>query len=261
MEILSMIGEVTTQLLFPCPAHCRMIANLLDMAILIVPSPIRMEIYHIPIQLGTKAGQTVIVMNPVQDLGQQVFMIDTKLSSPTTLKPVVSPALSQYNNSTVNVGSGVFTFSFTLSDKYGNLVPNEPILVKMTSGEQFNLTTNAVGQTSTLPFGPRGSAQTVNVTATVVSTPSINTTFSLAFVNTNPTMSLFVVPLDMSSLDYVPPTQADVVVSVRDDLGNPIQGQNITLTLDYTSGANWTAAPYLGPILRLITEQQMLRER
>ena len=115
----------------------------------------------------------------------------------------------------------------------------------MTSGEQFNVTTNAVGQTSTLPYGPKGSAQTVNVTATVVSKPSINTTFALAFVNTNPTMSLFVIPLDMSSLDYVPPTQADVVVSVRDDLGNPIQGQNITLTLDYTWGANWTAAPYL----------------
>ncbi len=200
----------------------------------------------IPIQLGTKSGQTVIVMNPVQDLGQQVFMIDTKLSSPTSLTPNIYPAaIPPSTIPSVNVGTGVFTFSFKISDKYGNPVPNELILVKMNSGEQFNVTTNAVGQTSTLPFGPRGSAQMINVTATVVSKPSINTTFQLAFVNANPTMSLFVIPLDMSSLDYVPPTQADVVVSVRDDLGNPIQGQNILLTLNFTPAANWTANPYL----------------
>ena len=44
----------------------------------------------IPIQLGTKAGQTVIVMNPVQNLGQQVFLIDTKLSDPQFLTATVS---------------------------------------------------------------------------------------------------------------------------------------------------------------------------
>ena len=127
-------------------------------------------------------------------------------------------------------------------------MPNEPILVKITSGEQFNVTTNAIGQTSTISYGPKGSAQTVNVTATVVSKPSVNTTFELAFVNSQPTMSLLVSPLSMSSTDYnLNPIQADVVVSVRDDLGNPISGQNITLTLDLPTvlPANWTAFPYL----------------
>jgi hypothetical protein len=64
-------------------------------------------------------------------------------------------------------------------------------------------------------------------------------------------MSLFVSPLDMSSLDYVPPTKADVVVRVRDDLGNPISGENIILTLDYTEDpTTWNASPYLASYSR-----------
>ena len=108
----------------------------------------------------------------------------------------------------------------------------------------------------------KAAPRTVNVTATVVSTPSINTTFLLAFVNAEPTMSLSVTPMEMSSLDYVPTTQADVVVSVRDDFGNPIQGQTLPSLLTILGVP--TGLPHLilrVLILRLIVEQQMLQER
>lgn len=204
----------------------------------------------VPLQLGTKSGLTTIVMSPVQDLSQQVFMIDTLAGDPI-LTVDVSPAAVPPGLPTVPVNTGVFNFSYTLSDKFGNPVVNQPILIHTSLDENLLTKTNAFGQTPVLSYGPKGVVSTVDITATVVnSTPLITNQFTVAFTTAEPKdMTLIVTPHAMGSLDYDPGSKADVVVRVLDNFGNPVSGQDITLTLgspSYTAGsASEDIHPYL----------------
>lgn len=75
----------------------------------------------IPLQLGTKAGVTTIVMSPVQSLSQQIAFIDTIRDDTLSLKTDISPAAVPPSSiPTAPVVTGVFYFRYTLADKYGN---------------------------------------------------------------------------------------------------------------------------------------------
>ncbi|MDO8872279.1 MAG: hypothetical protein Q7V05_06065 [Methanoregula sp.] len=204
----------------------------------------------LPLQLGTKTGLTTIVMSPVQDLSQQVFMIDTMAGDPI-LTADVSPAAVPPSLPTVPVNTGVFDFSYTLSDKFGNPIANQPILIQTSLDENLLTKTNAFGQTPVQRYGPKSSVSTVDITATVVnSTPSITNQFTVAFTTAEPKdMTLIVTPQAMGSRDYDPASKADVVVRVLDNFGNPVSGEDITLTLGSPSYAAGSAIEDIHPYL------------
>ena len=63
-----------------------------------------------PLKIGTRSGTTTIVMSPVQDLPQQIFMIETS-PGPLSLSVQVNPA-----SLTVPAGREYFEFVYTLAD-------------------------------------------------------------------------------------------------------------------------------------------------
>jgi hypothetical protein len=202
------------------------------------------------IQFGTKSGFTTLTIDPAEDLNKQMLLINTVPDTPILTPTITPPAESPSEIPHVTIGGETFLISYSLADKFGNPLAYQNILVETSIGasETQSTKTNAYGLTPVFTYGPKGSAQQVTLTATVVgSSPAITNQTTVAFVNEYPSMTLFVTPNSMGSLDYMPGTTADVLVRVRDDLGNPLGGQNIDLTIgSCTRSANWTVDPSLG---------------
>ena len=171
----------------------------------------------IPLQLGTKSGLTAIVMSPVQDLGEQVFMIDAIAGDPA-LKIDISPS-----SLTAPVNTGVFSFIYTISDNFDNPVANEPVHIVTSLGEILDTKTNAFGQTPLLSYGPKSTVyNAININATSGNlTNNVTVAFSTAETKN---MVLYVLPQSLPSLDVDPSSHADVVGKVVDAYGNPISG-------------------------------------
>ncbi|MFA4877280.1 MAG: hypothetical protein WC586_07690 [Methanoregula sp.] len=203
---------------------------------------------NIPLQLGTRTGVTSIVMNPVQDIGEHEAFITTSAGEPVSLTREISPSIvPPYSIPTVPVGTGVFYFRYTLLDSFGNPVKDQSLSIHTSLGEDlpFETTTNALGQTPILSYGPKGTVSNIIITATVVDT-SLTDQFEVAFTTAEPKdMVLSVTPQTLASLEYESASQADVVARVLDTFGNPVSGQEITFTLGFTRGTNWNADPTL----------------
>ena len=193
-----------------------------------------------PLKLGTKTGITAVVMSPVQNLDQQVAFIQTLHSNTVSLSVELSPG------PTIVVGSGILNFNYTLEDEFGNPIPDETLHIQTSLGEQCWTTTNTLGKSPIMSYGPKNNADVIVINASVVNwTPSLINEFTVTFKNAEPTMSLFVSPTSMGSLDYVPPTKSVVIVRVRDDMGNPLPGEVISFAISgYTPGA-WVSDPSL----------------
>jgi hypothetical protein len=200
----------------------------------------------VPLQLGTKTGAATIVMSPVQDLSQQVFMIDTRAGYPVMTVEVYPVVVSPYTIPTVPVNTGEFEFAYTLSDTYGNPVADQPVLIRTSLNEEQVTMTDALGRTPLLTYGPKGTICTVDITATVVDT-AVTNQFTVAFTTAAPKdMTLVATPHTVGSLEYDPLSQAEVVVRVLDNFGNPVSGESITFDLDYTEDpATWNITPVL----------------
>jgi hypothetical protein len=200
----------------------------------------------VPLQLGTKTGAATIVMSPVQDVKQQVFMIDTTAGDPVMTVEVYPAVVSPYTVPTVPVNIGEFEFAYTLSDTYGNPVADQPILIRTSLNEEQLTMTDALGRTPFLTYGPKSSICTVDITATVMDT-AVTNQFTVAFTTATPKdMTLVATPHTMGSLEYDPLSQAEVVVRVLDNFGNPVSGESITFNLDYTEDpATWNITPVL----------------
>jgi len=192
----------------------------------------------IPLQLGTKSGLTAIVMSPVQDLGEQVFMIDAIAGDPA-LKIDISPS-----SLTAPVNTGVFSFIYTISDNFDNPVANEPVHIVTSLGEMLDTQTNAVGKTPLLSYGPKSTVyNAININATSGNlTNNVTVAFSTAETKN---MVLYVLPQSLPSLDVDPSSHADVVGKVVDAYGNPISGQTLAYSLTCSAPDSEDAAPYL----------------
>jgi len=214
-------------------------------------------VLNINAKLGTKIGVASIIMapikDPVRDIDEQYAYIDTIAGIPTSLTAEISPRpVSPYLIPTVPVFEGVFYFRFTLSDKYSNPVKNQVITIKtqnlnpppvFTEPDQ-SVTTNALGQTLIMSYGPKSNVFSgINITGT---SANLTTNITVAFTTADPKdMVLSVKPQTMSSLEVEPGSQADVVARVVDNFGNPVSGQNIAFTLEYTPDAEWNITPTL----------------
>ncbi len=197
----------------------------------------------VPLRLGTKTGYTAVVMSPVQDLGQKETFIDTVGSGMVLLSEISPGIVPPYSVPTVPVGKS-FSFAYTLTDTYGNPVANKQIEIVTSEGEVQSTATNAMGITPLQTYS-RSSLGTVTITGTVVNTNMTNV-MTVAFTTSEPKeMMLSVTPQIMGSREYDPASQADVVVRVFDDFGNPLSGQEIAFNLTYTPGANWNVNPTL----------------
>jgi len=179
-------------------------------------------------------------MNPVQDVSQKVFTIDTIAGEPV-LKIDISPT-----SLTVPVNIGIFYFTYTISDKYGNPFANEPVhVVTSLPGEQMDTTTNTFGRTPILSYGPKSAVNNaIHINAT---SGNLTNNVTVAFSTTETkNLALYVLPQSMPSLDVDSTSHADVVGKVVDVYGNPVSGQNLEYTLT-CSAADPTedAAPYL----------------
>jgi hypothetical protein len=237
-------GAVSVSLSVSCPMpnDCEFNESPASAGHLYDSTPDANGILTVPLQLGTKTGVTTVVMSKVQDLGQQVFMIDTE-PGPLTLTVSVDP-------STLSVPAGRESFSivYILKDKFGNGVADEQIFIETSLGENLTAVTGNNGLTSELMYGPKAEISTVTLTAHVVKSPDITNQTTLSF--TAPIakdMTIIVSPQNMTSLDKDPVSQSWATVLVHDEYGEPFSGQTITFSLG-TPGAdktNWSSEPYL----------------
>ena len=203
----------------------------------------------IPIQFGTKIGVTTIIMNsikdPVKDIDEQYVFLDTLASNPMSLTAELSPAVvPPYLIPTVPVYTGIFYFRYTVLDKFGNPVENQLVKINTSFNEASSSTTNSLGRTNIQSYGPKSNVfNSINITATAANLTNI---FTVAIAPSEPKDAvLSVKPQTMASLEVDPTSQADVVVRVVDNFGNPVSGQNITFSLSFTPVARWNANPHL----------------
>ena len=185
---------------------------------------------EIPLQLGTKTGVTTIVMSPVQDLKEQVFMIDTKPGDLTLTAEVSPTSLS------VPAGTGVFKFYYTLTDQFGNPGANQPIQIQTSLGETQLTYTDFFGRTPIQTYGPKAVISTVIITAIAVNPPAITNPYEFTVNFAAPMsqdMTISEAPHILESYDEDPTSYSDVFVRVHDEYGKPLGGQQITFTLSY----------------------------
>ena len=235
-------GDVSVSLSVSCPMpnDCEFNESPASAGHIYDSEPDEFGILTVPLQLGTKTGLTTIVMSKVQDLGQQVFTIDTE-PGPLTLTVSVDP-------STLSVPAGreEFFIFYTLSDRFGNGVANENIYLNTSLNENLTTITNYNGQTAELTYGPKSEISTVNITAYVVKTPGISNQTTLSF--TAPIakdMTMIVSPQNMSSLDKDPASHSWATVIAHDEYGEPFSGQHISFSLAFTPATTWNISPKL----------------
>jgi hypothetical protein len=145
-------------------------------------------------------------------------------------------------------GASKFTIIYSLFDKYGNPASKQWVWVNTSiAGEEQQFESNTLGQIS-ITYGPKASIGNVNITATTVANSTVTISQLVEFVNTAATsMELTANPETMASRDVNPAIMSDIIASVIDEMGNPVENETVTFsmgTVGYPGGPyNVTSLP------------------
>jgi hypothetical protein len=167
---------------------------------------------------------------------------------PCSISQVYSPSGSP--PSVPADGTSKFTIIYSLLDRYGNPSNMQWVWVNTSiTGEEQKFKSNNLGQIA-ITYGPKSSIGLVAITATAVANTSVTITNQVEFTNTAATtMELTANPETMASRDVNPALTADIVATVMDVMGNPVENETVTFalgTVNYPGGPyNVTSSPSL----------------
>jgi hypothetical protein len=130
----------------------------------------------------------------------------------------------------------VFSILYSVKDMNGNPIRNATIIRSTSLGEVSTFKTNEQGQVMTT-YGPKSSIGTVTVIATVEGYPNMIVVNTLEFIHTDPVMWVLTAsPQILASRDVKDDITADIKAKVMDILGNPVENETITFSIQSVSG-------------------------
>jgi hypothetical protein len=199
------------------------------------------------VRLTTKVGPNNILMDAFGSIPDKLEWINADTTGiPFSITQVYSPSGSP--PALPADGTSKFTIIYSLFDRYGNPSSKQWVWVNTTiTGEEQQFESNTLGQIS-ITYGPKVSIGTVTITATTVANSTVTASQLVEFVNTAATtMELTANPETMASRDVNPAITADIIASVIDEMGNPVENETVTFsmgTVRYPGGPyNVTSLP------------------
>jgi len=144
-------------------------------------------------------------------------------------------------------GVDTFTLTYRLFDAWGNPAAGRGLQVNTSLGERAVLTTNGTG-IACLTYGPKDTTGRISITMTAVDNASVTASETVEFIHTDPVdMLLLANPQSMPSRDVNPSSVAIVRAKVIDEKGNPVQGEDVTFSIQNTDVGDLTQTQ--GPAL------------
>ena len=206
---------------------------------------------------GESAGENIIDLyfsnyksNGDQINGNSVdyeYIISITNGVPFTISQSVNPA-SPPSLPADGASNHVFTFLYTLQDRYNNPAANQTVLIHTSFGDADQyLTTNNNG-TLAVNYGPHTTAGNVTVTATSVANTSVSCNFTIQYYSTAPVnMAFSADPATMPSIDVNASSVSLIRAKIMDIMGNPVAGQTVTFGIGTPSydSPYVSSAPYL----------------
>jgi len=195
-------------------------------------------LYKVP----STAGDNVIqVTAPPSVTPSPTFITVRGIATvPSAISSLVTPPTKQ----TYADGRSTFSILYTMTDPFGNPVPNSPFSRSTNLSEHGQFWTNDEGQLLTL-YGPKATNGVVNVTASAEGFPAVTVTDTLQFLPAGAVMwDLTASPQVLPSRDVKPDTTANVIAKVIDLVGNPVENEVVEFEiLPGSSNANVVVPP------------------
>ena len=198
------------------------------------------------VKLTSKYGSNNILLDAFGSMSDQLVWITAVTTAPPytitqSIDPTGSPPSLPVNEK--------FTIKYVLYDKFGNPTGDQLIWVNTSVlGENTQYRSNTIGQVWVNYVEPYTGLYTLNATSVVNS--SVNISGVVRFYNTSAAdFVLMTNPESMASHEVNTSFRAEVRVKVMDVIGNPVQNETVTFSINsvtYPGGPyNATADPSL----------------
>ena len=198
------------------------------------------------VKLTSKYGSNNILLDAFGSMSDQLVWITAVTTAPPySITQVIDPSGSP-PSLPVNQN---FTLEYTLYDKFGNPTGNQLIWVNTSvPGENTQYESNTIGQVWVHYVEPYTGLYTINASSAVNS--SVNISGIVRFYNISASdFVLMANPESMASHEVNTTFRAEVRVKVMDVIGNPVQNETVTFSINsvsYPGGPyNATALPSL----------------
>ncbi len=208
------------------------------------------------LRVDTAAGENLVWIQPPAPIGfsgSRSISITGVGGLPAGIKLAVDPS----GASVPADGDKVIELTYTLLDRHGNRAPGQGLWVNASiqrgdrpaERQDVLLYSNRYGQVA-ITFGPEDSVGIATLTATATANTSVSVSQTVVFTSTDPVnMLLTASPQSMPSRDINDESVSQIRAKVMDIKGNPVEGQNVTFTLDTDSINNGNYTPTGEPYL------------
>ena len=193
----------------------------------------------VKVRLTSGAGPNVVTLDPLEDIPVTTRYITALSSEPVSIQQVFNPdSPSQIPAN----GVDKFTILYSLFDKYGNPANQQWVWVNTSvPGEEQQFKADNLGQIA-ITYGPRVTVGVINITAISVVNNTVAISHQVEFTNTAATtMVLTANPEVMASRDVNAGITSDIIASVTDIMGNPVENENVTFSI---GTAGYPGGPY-----------------
>jgi len=211
----------------------------------------------VKVRLTSGAGPNVVTMDSFEDIPIETNYITAISTEPFSIKQVFNPdSPPQVPANGVNK----FTILYSLFDKFGNPANQQWVWVNTSvAGDEQKFKTDNLGQI-TITYGPRFSIGIINITATAVNNNTVTISHEVEFTSTAATTIVLTAnPETMASRDVNPSITSDIIATVTDIMGNPVENESVTFSLGtagYPGGPyNVTSSPSLSSYSTIKTDQ------
>jgi len=205
----------------------------------------------VTLEVSTLAGENIVYIQPPKPIrGQYITVRGVADGVPAGITCTVNPSIASVQAN----GKDTITLMYELTDEYGNPAADQGLWVNASGlqGQSKCFNSSSRGEVW-VTYGPEESVGVVTITATAVANASVTDTTQVEFTSTEPVkMVISASPQTMASRDCNPNVVSELRAKVMDIKGNPVDGEEVTFTIDTGSinlgGSDSTGDPYLGEV-------------
>ncbi|CVK33355.1 vWA domain-containing protein [Methanoculleus bourgensis] len=205
----------------------------------------------VTLEVSTLAGENIVYIQPPKPIrGQYITVRGVADGVPAGITCTVNPSIASVQAN----GKDTITLMYELTDEYGNPAAGQGLWVNASGlqGQSKCFNSSSRGEVW-VTYGPEESVGVVTITATAVANASVTDTTQVEFTSTEPVkMVISASPQTMASRDCNPNVVSELRAKVMDIKGNPVDGEEVTFTIDTGSinlgGSDSTGDPYLGEV-------------
>lgn len=200
-------------------------------------------------RVDTAPGDQLIYVDPPDPIPSEYLVLQGIATGvPHSITSSVTPTGDPHPAAPAD-GESLFAITYTLRDRFGNPTGNQSLTITSSSESEdpATLRTNRDGRVR-ITYGPRETAEEVQLTAVPGANQSLAVSDTLVFYNTDPvSMVLSASPQTMASRDVDEGMTAEIRAKVMDEQGNPVAGEQVDFNLSYSDPhPAMTVPPELG---------------